>query len=128
MDQERFEAGLAMRKAVLGEAHVERSLSNATDFTRPLQEIVTEYCWGFGWADERIPPQTRSYMNLTMIAALNRMEEWELHCKGAIKNGITKGQIQAVIHHIGIYCGIPAALNCQRIAVKVFAEMEAAAE
>ncbi len=125
MDQERYEKGLAMRKAVLGEAHVERSLANADDFTRPFQEVITEFCWGFGWSDERIPPKTRSFMNLTMIAALNRMEEWELHLKGALRNGITKGEIQAVIHHVSIYCGIPAGLNCQRIAKRVFDELEA---
>jgi 4-carboxymuconolactone decarboxylase len=127
MDQERYEKGLAMRKAVLGAPHVERSLANADDFTRPFQEVITEFCWGFGWSDERIPPQTRSLMNLTMIAALNRMEEWELHLKGALNNGISKGEIQATIHQIAIYCGIPAGLNCQRIAVRVFNEMEAAA-
>lgn len=125
MDKERYEKGLAMRKAVLGEAHVERSLAKADDFTRPFQEIITEICWGFGWSDERIPPKTRSFMNLTMIAALNRMEEWELHCRGAIRNGVTKGEMQAAIHHIAIYCGIPAGLNCQRIAKRVFDELEA---
>lgn len=122
MDQERYEAGLAMRKAVLGEAHVERSLANADDFTRPLQEVITEFCWGFGWGDDRLPPKTRSLMNLTMIAALNRMEEWELHCRGALTNGVTEGELQATIHQIAIYCGIPASLNCQRIAKKVLAE------
>lgn len=124
MDPERFEKGLAMRKAVLGEEYVERSLANADDFTRPFQEVVTEFCWGFGWGDERLSPQTRSFMNLTMIAALNRMEEWELHLNGALRNGITKDEIQAVIHHIAIYCGIPAGVNCQRIAKRVFAELE----
>ena len=125
MDVQRYEKGLEIRKAVLGEEYVERSLANADDFTRPFQEVITEFCWGFGWGDERIPPQTRSFMNLTMIAALNRMEEWELHLRGALRNGITKGQIQATIHHISIYCGIPAGLNCQRIAKRVFAELEA---
>jgi len=126
MDPERFEKGLAMRKAVLGEEYVERSLANADDFTRPFQEVVTEFCWGFGWGDERLSPQIRSFMNLTMIAALNRMDEWELHLNGALRNGITKDEIQAVIHHIAIYCGIPAGVNCQRIAKRVFAELETA--
>ena len=128
MDVQRYEKGLEIRKAVLGEEYVERSLANADDFTRPFQEVITEFCWGFGWGDERSPPQTRSFMNLTMIAALNRMEEWELHLRGALRNGITTGQIQATILHISIYCGIPAGLNCQRIAKRVFAELEAAEE
>lgn len=125
MDKERYEKGLEMRKSVLGAEYVERSLAKADEFTRPFQEIITEFCWGFGWSDERIPPKTRSFMNLTMIAALNRMEEWELHMRGALRNGVTKGEIQATIHHIAIYCGIPAGLNCQRIAKRVFEEVEA---
>ena len=128
MDKERFEKGLAQRKSVLGEAYVERSLANADEFNRPFQEIVTEFCWGFGWGDERLDKRTRSMLNLTMIAALNRMHEWELHLKGAVKNGVTRGEIQAVLHQIAIYCGIPAGVECFRIARRVFAEMDAAEE
>ncbi len=124
MDKERFERGLAKRKAVLGVDHVEKSLAQADDFNRPFQEIVTEFCWGFGWGDERLPPKTRSMLNLTMIAALNRMHEWELHLKGAIKNGVTQDEIQAILHQIAIYCGIPAGVECFRIAKRVFAEMD----
>ncbi len=124
MDKERFERGLAKRKAVLSAEHVERSLAQADEFSRPFQELVTEYCWGFAWGDERLDPKTRSMLNLTMIAALNRMHEWELHLKGAIKNGVTKEEIQAILHHVAIYCGIPAGVECFRIAKRVFAEME----
>jgi len=124
MDKERFEKGLAKRKAVLGEAYVEASLAQADDFNRPFQEIVTEFCWGMGWGDERLDPKTRSMLNLTMIAALNRMHEWELHFRGAIKNGVSKDELQAILHQIAIYCGIPAGVECFRIARKVFAEME----
>jgi 4-carboxymuconolactone decarboxylase len=95
MDKERFERGLAKRKAVLGAEYVEKSLAQADDFSRPFQEIVTEFCWGFGWGDERLPPKTRSMLNLAMIAALNRMHEWELHLKGAIKNGVTQAEIHS---------------------------------
>lgn len=123
MDKERFERGLAKRKAVLGAEYVEKSLAQADDFSRPFQEIVTEFCWGFGWGDERLPPKTRSMLNLTMIAALNRMHEWELHLKGAIKNGVTQAEIQAILHQIAIYCGIPAGVECFRIAKRVFAEL-----
>jgi 4-carboxymuconolactone decarboxylase len=124
MDKERFERGLAKRKAVLGAEYVEKSLAQADDFSRPFQEIVTEFCWGFGWGDERLPPKTRSMLNLAMIAALNRMHEWELHLKGAIKNGVTQAELQAILHQISIYCGIPAGVECFRIAKRVFAELD----
>jgi len=108
MDKERFENGLNMRKEVLGKEYVERSLANANEFNQPFQELVTEFCWGFGWSDDTLPPKTRSMLNLTMIAALNRMHEWELHLKGAIQNGVTKDELQSIMHQIAIYCGIPA--------------------
>jgi 4-carboxymuconolactone decarboxylase len=124
MDKDRFEKGLAKRKAVLSAEHVERSLAQADEFSRPFQELVTEYCWGFAWGDERLDPKTRSMLNLAMIAALNRMHEWELHLKGAIRNGVTKEEIQAILHQVAVYCGIPAGVECFRIAKRVFAEME----
>ena len=122
MDKDRFETGIARRKATLGADYVEKTLENADDFTRPFQEMMTEWAWGFGWGDEAIDEKTRSMMNLTMIAALNRMHEWELHLNGAIGNGVTKEQIRAIIHVIAIYCGVPAGVECFRIAKKVFAE------
>ncbi len=122
MDRERFEKGVARRKAVLGDAYVQKALDEADDFTRPFQEMMTEFCWGFGWGDETIEPKIRSMMNLTMIAALNRMHEWELHFKGAIRNGVTETELRAVIHQISIYCGVPAGVECFRIAKRVLAE------
>ena len=124
MDKQRFETGLAKRRATLGAEYVDKSLAAADDFSRPFQEMMTEWCWGFGWGDEAIPPKTRSMMNLTMIAALNRMHEWELHLNGAITNGVSKAELRAVIHVIAIYCGVPAGVSCFRIARKVFAETE----
>jgi len=124
VDKERFEKGLAKRKAVLGEKHVERSLAQADEFTRPFQELITEFCWGFAWADERLPPRTRSMLNLAMLAALNRMPEWELHLKGALRNGVTKEEIQAILHQIAVYCGVPVGVECFRIAKQVFAELD----
>lgn len=124
MTNETFEKGLAKRKMVLGAEFVEKSLDGANDFSRPFQEFVTEYCWGFGWGDETLPPKTRSMLNLTMIAALNRMHEWELHLKGALKNGVTKDEIRSILHHVAIYCGVPTGVECFRIANRVFAEME----
>jgi len=124
MDKERFEKGLAKRKAVLSAEHVERSLAQADEFSRPFQELVTEYCWGFAWGDERLDPKTRSMLNLAMIAALNRMHEWELHLKGALRIGITQDEIQAILHQVTVYCGIPVGVECFRIAKRVFAELE----
>lgn len=124
MDKKRFDRGLAKRKATLGADYVERSLAQADDFNRPFQEIVTEFCWGFVWGDERLDAKTRSMLNLTMIAALNRMHEWELHFRGALRNGVTRDELQAILHQIAIYCGIPAGVECFRIAKRVLAETE----
>ena len=125
MDKERFERGVARRKAVLGADYVDRTLAAADDFSRPFQEMMTEFCWGFGWGDDTLDPKTRSMLNLTMIAALNRMHEWELHLKGALTNGVTKDEIQAILHQIAVYCGVPVGVECFRIAKRVFAEQEA---
>jgi len=125
MSSELFEKGLAKRKQVLGADYVEKSLAGADDFSRQFQTYLTEYCWGFGWGDETLPPKTRSMLNLTMIAALNRMHEWELHLKGALRNGVTKEEIRSILHHIAIYCGAPTGVECFRIARQVFAERDA---
>ena len=117
-----FETGLAQRKATLGDAYVERTLEGADDFTRPFQEAMTAWCWGFGWGDDAIDAKTRSMMNLAMIGALGKMQEWELHCRGAVKNGVTREEIRAIIHVVGIYCGVPQALECFRAARKVLDE------
>ena len=96
-----FDVGLEQRKATLGAEYVENTLQNADDFTRPLQEAMTAWCWGFGWGDDAIDAKTRSMMNLSMIGALGKMHEWELHCRGAIRNGVTVEEIRAIIHVIG---------------------------
>ncbi|MEM7189217.1 MAG: carboxymuconolactone decarboxylase family protein [Pseudomonadota bacterium] len=124
MDEDFLQKGLAQRKATLGDAYVDGVFENADDFSLPFQEAMTAWCWGFGWGDDVIPAKTRSMMNLTMIAALNRMEEFELHFRGAIKNGCTKEELRAILHVIAIYCGVPAGVATFRIAKKVFAEME----
>ena len=102
--------------------YVEKNLEKADDFTLPFQQAMTEWCWGFGWGDEVIDMKTRSMMNLSMIGALDKMQEWEIHCRGAITNGVTKEEIRAIIHVIGIYCGVPQALECFRVAKKVLKE------
>ena len=118
----KFEIGLEKRKETLGAKYVEENLASADDFTRPFQEAMTEWCWGFGWGDETINAKTRSMMNLSMIGALGKMTEWELHCRGAINNGVSKEEIRAIIHVIGIYCGVPQALECFRVARKILEE------
>lgn len=119
MDKQRFELGLTQRKATLGAEYVEKNLQAADDFNRPFQEAMTEWCWGFGWGDEAIDAKTRSLMNLTMIAALGKMHEWELHLNGAINNGCSVDEIRAAIHAIAIYCGVPQGVECFRIAREV---------
>lgn len=122
MNSERFELGLERRKEVLGAEYVERNLAAADDFTKPFQEAMTEWCWGFGWGDDAIDAKTRSLMNLAMIGALGKPQEWELHCRGALRNGVTKEQIRATCHVVAIYCGVPQALECFRVARKVLEE------
>ena len=124
MDEKLFEKGLEKRKATLGKEYVENNLAKADDFTRPFQEAMTAWCWGFGWGDETIDVKTRSMMNLSMIGALGKMDEWEIHCRGAITNGVTKEEIRAIIHVIAIYCGVPVAVECHRIAKRVFEELD----
>ena len=121
-DEDLFLKGLEQRKATLGAEYVETNLAAADELTRPFQEAMTAWCWGFGWGDDVIDTKTRSMMNLSMIAALGKMHEWELHCKGALNNGVTPVEIRAIIHVVGIYCGVPQALECFRAARKVLNE------
>lgn len=122
MDKSLFDKGLSQRKNTLGAEYVEKNLANADDFTLPFQEAMTAWCWGFGWGDEAIDSKTRSMMNLAMIGALGKMNEWEIHCNGAINNGVSKEEIRAIIHVVGIYCGVPQSLECFRVARKVLTE------
>ncbi len=122
MNDDFFTKGLERRKAVLGSEYVEKNLAAADDLTRPFQEAMTAWCWGFGWGDDALDAKTRSLINLAMIGALGKTHEWELHCRGAVTNGAGRDEIRAVIHVIGIYCGVPAALECFRIARKVLEE------
>ncbi len=122
MDKELFEKGLAKRKETLGAEYVEKNLANADDLNQAFQNAMTEWCWGFGWGDEAIDAKTRSLMNLSMIAALGKMHEWELHLNGAINNGVTFEEIRATIHTIAIYCGVPQGVECFRIARKTLEE------
>lgn len=113
---EMFDKGLANRKAVLGAEHVERSLANADAFTQPIQELVTEYCWGAVWGRDDLPRKTRSIINLAMLTALNRPHELKVHVQGALRNGVTVEEIRGVLLQAAIYCGMPAALDAFRVA------------
>jgi len=124
MSKERFDAGLVARKSVLGAEYVEQALNNADEFNREFQELVTEYCWGTCWGDDTLDRKQRSMLNLGMIAAMNRMHEWELHFRGAISNGLTRAELKAILTQIAVYCGIPVGVECFRIARKVFDELE----
>ena len=125
---ETYEAGLQMRKRVLGAAHVERSLDQVTEFSRPIQELVTEYCWGGVWTRDGLELKTRSMLNLAMLAALTRGHELGVHVRGAIRNGVTVDEIQEVLLQVAIYVGVPASLEAFRIAEAKIDEMKAAGE
>ncbi|MEL6450818.1 MAG: carboxymuconolactone decarboxylase family protein [Pseudomonadota bacterium] len=118
-DEDLFTTGLAQRKATLGADYVQKNLDASDDFNRAFQEAMTAWCWGFGWGDAAIDAKTRSLMNLAMIGALGKMQEWELHCNGAINNGCTVEEIRAAVHMVAIYCGVPQGLECFRVARKV---------
>ena len=124
MDQPTYEQGLSIRREVLGVDHVERSLASADDFSRPYQEMVTEYCWGAVWDRPGLSRKTRSLLNLAMLTALNREEEFKLHTRAAFRNGVTKEEICEVLLQTMIYCGVPAANSAFKQAREVFAAME----
>ena len=124
MNKELFEKGLAIRKSVLGAEYVEKSIAAADDFNRPMQELTTEYCWGWCWGREGLDKKTRSIINLAMISALNRPNELKMHVKGAIRNGLSKEEIREVLLQVAIYCGIPAGVDSFRVAKEAFAELE----
>lgn len=118
----RFDAGLAVRREVLGAEYVEEAMRGVDDFTRPLQELVTEYCWGAIWTRPGLPRRTRSLINLAMLTALNRPHEVRLHVRGALRNGCTRQEIMEVLLQAAIYCGVPAAIESFRVAREVLAD------
>lgn len=119
MDEARFQAGLKQRKAVVGEDFVENAFATADDFNRDFQELVTEYCFGICWSDETLSKKQRSLINLGMLAALGRSQEFETHFKGALRNGCTRDELRAALMQIAIYCGIPAGVESFRIGRRV---------
>ena len=120
MSKEVFNRGLEIRKKVLGAEFVENSFKAADAFNMPMQELVTEYCWGAVWGRENLPHKTRSMLNLAMIATLNRPHELKMHIRGALTNGVTKDEIREVFMQVAIYAGVPAGVDAFRIAREVF--------
>ena len=124
MSDDLFETGLEIRRAVLGREYVDNAIAAADDFNRPMQELVTEYCWGKIWGRPGLDRRTRSFLNLAMITALNRPHELKLHVKGAIRNGVSKAEIAEVFLQAAVYCGVPAAIDSFRVAREAFKEMD----
>ena len=122
MDKKLMEEGLKVRKEVVGADYVERSMKNADPFNQRFQEIVSEYCWGVVWTDKTLSRRERSILNLGMIAALGKMHEFELHFRGALRNGLTEDDLRAVLTQIAVYCGIPVGVDCFRVAKQVLSE------
>lgn len=125
MDQATYDKGREIRSAVLGEDYVAQAAANADDFNKPLQDLVTEYCWGAVWGREGLPLKTRSMLNLAMISVLNRPHELRTHIRGALTNGVTREEIREVFLQVAIYAGVPAAVDSFRTAREVFAELDA---
>jgi len=123
-ENEKFKAGLAVRKKVMGEKYVNESLANAKadDFMQPLQQFLTENAWGAVWVREGLSLKTRSMLNLAILTAINRPNELKLHIRGAINNGVTREEMQEIFLHCGVYCGAPAALESFKLAQQVFKE------
>jgi 4-carboxymuconolactone decarboxylase len=119
MDQKTFDLGLGIRKDVIGKEFVEKALNEADDFTRPLQELVTQYCWGECWGREGLSRKTRSMLNIAMLSVLNRPNELKNHVKGALTNGVTPEEIREILLQVAIYAGIPAGVDSFRIAHEV---------
>jgi 4-carboxymuconolactone decarboxylase len=124
MDKQTFERGLEIRKSVLGKEFVENAIRTADDFSKPLQELVTEYCWGAVWGRDGLDKKTRSLLNLAMISCLNRPHELRLHIAGALRNGVTREEIREVFLQVAIYAGVPAGVDSFRAAKEVFEKVD----
>jgi 4-carboxymuconolactone decarboxylase len=121
-DDERYEAGMQVRRAVLSDAHVDRSLANRTELTTDFQDFITRYAWGEIWTRDGLPRHTRSLITIAMMVALNRSEELALHLRAAKNNGVTQDQIKEVLLQTAVYCGVPAANSAFHLAQKIFDE------
>ena len=120
---EKFERGLATRRAVLGSEYVDNSIEKADAFSWPIQQLTTEYCWDEIWNRPGLDRRSRSILNLGMISALNRPHELKIHIRGALNNGVTKDEIREIVLQVAVYCGMPAGLDSFRIAREVLKDM-----
>jgi len=127
-ERSRFDTGMAIRREVLGDDHVDRSVGQTSEFALLIQEYVTQTCWGDIWSRPGLDRRTRSLINLAMLTALNRMHELAVHVRGAVRNGCTEAEIQEVILQTAAYCGAPAALESCRTADKVLKELRVEAQ
>jgi len=125
-DRERFDAGMKVRRAVLGDAHVDRSMTRRNAFNEEFQDLITRYAWGEVLTRPGLPRHTRSLLTVGLMVALNRTEEFKLHVRAAFNNGVTRDEIKEVLLHCAIYAGVPAANSAFHVAEEVFAQMEAA--
>lgn len=123
-ERERYDRGLSVRRAVLGDAHVDRALARKDSFSDEFQELITRYAWGEIWTRPGLPRHTRSLITVAMMVALNRADEFRLHVRAAFNNGVTRDQIKEVLLQTAIYCGVPAANTAFHLAEEVFAQME----
>jgi 4-carboxymuconolactone decarboxylase len=124
-ERERHRKGLAVRRAVLGDAHVDRAVGHQNEFNGDFQDLITRYAWGEIWTRPGLPRQTRSLITVAMMVALNRSDELRLHLRAALRNGVTRDEIKEVLLQTGIYCGVPAANSAFHLAEAVFAEADA---
>jgi 4-carboxymuconolactone decarboxylase len=124
-DSERYEKGMSVRRAVLGDAHVDRAIGNTDDFNQEFQDLITRYAWGEIWSRPGLPRHTRSLLTIAMMVALNRTEEFRMHVRAAFNNGVTRDEIKEVLLQSAIYCGVPAANAAFREAAEVFREIDA---
>ncbi|MBK8957819.1 MAG: carboxymuconolactone decarboxylase family protein [Proteobacteria bacterium] len=124
MNDDLYERGLEIRKAVIGKEFVDKALAAADDFNMPMQRLTTEYCWGAVWGREGLPHKVRSMINLAMLSALNRPTEFKTHVGGALRNGVTKDEIREVLMQVAIYCGIPAGVEAFRLAKEAINDFE----
>jgi 4-carboxymuconolactone decarboxylase len=123
MDEALRKSGEAVRRKVLGDDYVDRAINGADSFSAPFQDVLNEYCWGAAWTDDGLDLKQRSLLNLGMLAALNRMHEFGIHFRGAIRNGLTDDELRAALTQIAVYCGIPAGVEAFRVARSIRDEM-----
>ena len=123
-EEQRYEKGMTVRRAVLSDEHVDRALAHTSEFTEAFQQLITRYAWGEIWSREGLPRHTRSLLTIAMLIAVNRSEELALHLRAARNNGVSRDEIKEVLLQSAIYCGVPAANSAFHLAEKIFDEQE----